>query len=466
MEGEMVAATDVEMLRAALRGQVCLPGDAGYEKTCSIWNGAIRKRPSIVVHAAGPEDVVAALAHARAHKLEVSVRGGGHNFSGSALTNGGLTIDLAALNSVTVDAAARRAVVGGGATWAQLDGAAQAHGLAAPGGFISHTGVAGLTLGGGLGWLSRKAGLSCDCLVGAEVVTADGRIVRASADENADLFWGLRGGGGNFGVVTSFEFKLVEVGPLVQVGLFFFPPERGGEMLRLVRELTRGLPDNCGAFIGGLNAPPAPFMPPELHHKPMFVFGLVGYEDAESHAKLVAPVQALSPRVQVVTPMPYVALQQMFDPSAPWGILAYEKAIHLDDLADGAIDILVAEVHRKASPMSFVPMFCLGGAFARVGDDDTAFGGTRGTRFVVNVAAISPDPAVLEEDTAWARGLWAALVPYASGVGGYVNFMTEFEENRVRAAYGEAKYNRLAQLKAKYDPGNVFHVNGNIKPAG
>jgi FAD/FMN-containing dehydrogenase len=455
----------IESLRAAVRGEVCLPGDAGYAKTCAIWNGAIRKRPRLVVRASAPEDVVAALAHARAEGLEVSVRGGGHNFAGSALTNGGLTIDLSPMNAMAIDVATRRGVCGGGTTWGQLDAAAQAFGLATPGGFISHTGVAGLTLGGGLGWLSRKAGLSIDCLVGAQVVTADGRVLRASADENPDLFWGLRGGGGNFGVVTSFEFRLLEVGPLVHVGLFFVPPERGRELLRLVREHTRDLPDNYGAFVGGLHTPPAPFVPPELQHKPAFLYAVVGYESVERHAELVAPVQALGPFIELVTSMPFTALQQMFDAAAPWGILGYEKALFLDELSDGAIDVIVEHTHRKSSPMSFLPMFVLGGAFGRVGNDDTAFGGSRTTRFAVNMAAISADPAQLAADTGWARTMWTALKPYASGVGGYVNFMSEFEEDRIRAAYGEAKYARLAKLKAKYDPGNVFHINGNIKPA-
>jgi FAD/FMN-containing dehydrogenase len=455
----------IEGLRSAVRGEVCLPGDAGYEKTCAIWNGAIRKRPRLVVRATSTDDVVAALAHARAERLEVSVRGGGHNFGGSALTNGGLTIDLGPMNAIAIDVATRRGVCGGGTTWAQLDAAAQAFGLATPGGFISHTGVGGLTLGGGLGWLSRKAGLSCDCLVGAQVVTADGRVLRASADENPDLFWGLRGGGGNFGIVTSFEFRLVEVGPLVHVGLFFVAPERGRELFRLANEHTRKLPDNYGAFLAGLNMPPAPFVPPEHQNQPSFLYAVVGYESVERHAELVAPVRALSPLVELVTSMPFTALQQMFDSAAPWGILGYEKALHLDELSDAAIDVIVEHTHRKTSPMSFVPMFALGGAFGRVGNDETAFGGSRSTRFVVNMVAFTADPAQLETDRAWVRNMWTALKPYASGIGSYVNFMSENEEDRIRAAYGDAKFARLAKLKAKYDPNNLFHVNVNIRPA-
>jgi FAD/FMN-containing dehydrogenase len=407
------------------------------------------------VRASSADDVVAALAHARAEGLEVSVRGGGHNFGGLALTHGGLAIDLAPMNAVSIDPATRRGVCGGGTTWGQLDAASQAHGLATTGGFISHTGVAGLTLGGGIGWLSRKAGLSCDCLVGARVVTADGRVLRASADENPDLFWGLRGGGGNFGVVTSFEFRLVEVGPLVHVGLFFFTPERGRDMLRLAREHTRSLPDNYGAFLAGLNTPPAPFVPPDLQQKPAFLYAIVGYESAERHAELVAPVRALGPFVELVTPMPYTALQQMLDATSPWGILGYERAAHLDELSDGAIDVIVEYTHRKTSLLSLVPIMCMGGAFARVGNDETAFGGNRATRFVVNMGAITSDARQLETDTAWVRAMWAALQPHASGIGAYVNFMGEYQKNRVRAAYGEAKY----------DPENVFHINGNIEPA-
>jgi len=335
-----------------------------------------------------------------------------------------------------------------------------------PGGFVSHTGVAGLTLGGGFGWLNRKAGLSSDNLVAAEVVTADGSVRRASASENPDLLWALRGGGGNFGVVTSFEFDLHPVGPLVHLGLFFYPPEQGADLFRFARDFIPALPDECGVFLAGLSAPPATFVPEQHHLAPMYAVAVVGLGTEQAHADLVAPLRAaLPPLFELVTPMPYVALQQMFNDSAPWGTLAYEKAVYLNELSDEAIEVIVRHQPLKASPLSFLPIFALGGAFSRADDDATAFGGSRDIRYIVNISAACPTPELLEHDRAWVRAFWADLAPHASSVGGYVNFMSEYEENRVRAAYGPHKYQRLSQLKARYDPDNVFHLNANIPPA-
>jgi FAD/FMN-containing dehydrogenase len=453
-------------LQASLSGTVFVPGEAGYDDARSIWNGAIDRRPSVIARCAGPEDVVAALRFARESALEVSIRGGGHGYSGNALVDGGLTIDLSALRRVEVDAQRRVAVCGGGATWEDLDGAAQEHGLAVPGGFISHTGIAGLTLGGGLGWLTRKAGLTCDNLIGAEVVTADGRVLRASGDEHADLHWALRGGGGNFGVVTTFEYQLHQVGPIVHLAVFFYPLEQGREVLELGNAMTRDLPDDAGAFIAGLNAPPAPFVPEQHQLQPFYAIALLGLGDADAHAALIEPVRdALAPLFELVTPIPYVNLQQMFNESAPWGAFGYEKAVHLDDLTGPAIDVIVEHQPKKSAPLSFLPIFVLGGAFSRVPEDATAFGGSRTTRFVVNIAATGLTREEYDTDRAWVRAFWSDLVPHANGVGSYVNFITEDDEDRVRAAYGAQKYRRLAAIKAVYDPDNVFHLNANIKPA-
>ena len=408
---------------------------------------------------------MAAIHFGRSQELEISVRGGGHNFGGYAVCDDGLMIDLSAMREVRIDPVARTAVCGGGATWADLDSAAQAHGLAVTGGFISHTGIGGLTLGGGIGWLSRKIGLSVDNLLAAEVVTADGRVVRASTDQNADLFWALRGGGGNFGVVTTFEYRLHAVGPLVHLGLFFWGADQGREALRHMREFIGTAPDDMGLFIAGMSAPPAPFVPEQHRFAPGFALLAVGFGSAEDHARVVAPLRAtVPPLFELVTPIPYTQLQQMFDESAPWGILGYEKALHLEELSDGAIDVIAEQVPRKGSPLSFVPIFVLGGAYARVGEQETAFGGSRAARYVVNIAAVCPTPDLLAADRAWVRGFWDALRPQARGTGSYVNFMAEYEEDRVRAAYGEAKYGRLAHIKAQYDPFNVFHRNVNIKP--
>jgi FAD/FMN-containing dehydrogenase len=460
-----LSAEQIDGLQAAIGGKVSRRGDPGYDEAVNIWNGAISRRPALVVSCTGPKDVAAALAFAQRRGLEVSVRGGGHNYAGFALCDGGLMIDLTPLKTVRVDPDARRAWCGGGTTWGELDAATQAHGLAVPGGFISHTGVAGLTLGGGLGWLSRLAGLSCDNLVGAEVVTAGGRVVRASAAERADLLWALRGGGGNFGVVTEFEFALHPVGPMVHLGLFLFTPDQGRDLFRFARDYVCGLPDECGVFLAGLSAPPEPFVPAELHFSPMYALVVVGLADEAEHEALIAPVRnGLRPAVEMVTPIPYVGLQSMFDASAPWGTHAYEKSVYLEELTDEVIDAILEHQPRKQSPLSFVPMFVLGGAYRRTGDHASAFGGSRLVRYVVNISGATPTAEGFDAERAWVRAYWSALVEHAVGVGSYVNFMSEYEENRVRDAYGP-KYERLQRIKAVYDPDNVFHRNANIVPA-
>jgi len=461
-----ISAQDIEALQAGIAGRVSRPGEAAYDEAVNIWNAAITRRPSVVVSCAGSADVVNALAFARREGLEVSVRGGGHNYAGFALTDGGLMIDLTPMKNVSVDAASRRARCGGGTTWGELDGATQAHGLALPGGFVSRTGVAGLTLGGGLGWLSRLAGLSSDNLVGAEVVTADGRVLHASDGENSDLFWALRGGGGNFGVVTEFEFALHPVGPLVHLGLFLFSPDDGAAMFGFARDFVTGLPDECGVFLAGLSVPPQPFVPAELHFTPAFAIVVVGFGDEESHQRLIAPIkETLTPIVELVTPIPYAALQQMFDEGAPWGTYSYEKAVYLHELTDGAIDVILEHAPRKKSPLSFMPIFALGGKYRRIDSESSAFGGSRDIGYVVNISGTAMSAEDYDAERSWVRDCWADLVQHAGGVGSYVNFMTEYEEDRVRSAYG-AKYDRLQQIKATYDPDNVFHLNANIPPAG
>jgi FAD/FMN-containing dehydrogenase len=458
---------DLDALRAGLSeaAAACAPGEAGYDEAVGIWNAAIARRPSIVVRCASDSDVAAALAFARGSSLEVSVRGGGHNYAGLALTDGGVMIDLTPMKTVAVDPTTRRATCGGGTTWGELDAATQVHALAVTGGFISRTGVAGLTLGGGIGWLVRAIGLSCDNVVGARVVTADGQVRHATEAENSDLFWAIRGGGGNFGVVTEFEFALHPVGPMVQLGLFLFSPDQGRELFQFARDYVRDLPDECGVFLAGLSAPPAPFVPPELHLTPAFALLVVGLGDASSHARLLAPIrQSLQPTVELVTPIPYTGLQQMFDESAPWGMYSYEKAVYLDELADGAIDVILEHQARKMSPLSFVPIFVMGGAYRNADPGGTAFGGARNIGYVINISATTPSETELPAEREWVRNYWSALVEHAVGVGSYVNFMTEYDEERVRGAYGE-KYARLQQIKATHDPANVFHLNVNIKPS-
>lgn len=349
--------------------------------------------------------MVAALAFAREHALEISVRGGGHAVNGTALSDGGLTIDLSALDQVTVDAQARTVRVGGGAALGQLDAATQAHGLAVPAGVVSHTGVAGLTLGGGMGWLTHLLGLSIDNLVSAEVVVADGRVIRASETDHPDLFWALRGGGGNFGVVTEFEFRLHEVGPEVHLGLFFWGLDDGPAALRLCRDFVPTIPQRSGLLIAaGLSAPPAPFVPEQYHFAPGYALMVVGYGTAEEHAELVAPIRRrLPPLFEFVTPMPFTALQQLQDDSTPWGVHAYEKGLAIDELTDEVIAALAAHSGEKTSPLSFIAIYVLDGAFSAVADDATAFGGSRRPHYEFTIVACAPDPAMLPADRAWVR---------------------------------------------------------------
>ena len=434
-----VLSGDLASFRSRFSGRVVMGDDPDYDavRAACVWNGAIDRRPWVIAQATSTADVAAAVRLARETGHDVAVRGGGHNFSGSCIADDAVMIDLGPMSDVRVGPAAKRAVCGGGARWSQLDAATQQHGLGTPGGFISHTGVGGLTLGGGIGWLTRKAGLSCDNVVSVEVVTADGAVLRASADENPDLFWAVRGGGGNFGVVTAFEFQLHEVGPLVQLALSFWDLSHGPVALRAARDQIPQLPDDEAAFIAGLNAPPAPFVPEQYKGAPGYAVVMVGQGSAEAHAHAVSALRAAAPPTFAFdTPVPYTQLQKMFDENAPWGIHGYEKAVHLDELTDPAIDVIAQHLPGKASPMSFMPMFVMGGNYARHSDDENAFGGSRQTRYVLNIAAVAPTADILEADRAWAQKFWSDLVPHANGVGSYVNFMSELDQDRVRAITG------------------------------
>jgi FAD/FMN-containing dehydrogenase len=454
-------------LRADMDGPVIVAGDASFDEARRVWNAGINRYPAAIARCESTADVVAAVNFARAQGLEVSVRGGAHNTAGTAACDDGLMIDLSALNDVSVDPAAKRATVGGGALLADLDAATQAHGLAVPAGLISHTGVGGLTLGGGMGWLTRRFGLSIDNLVAAEVVTATGEVLLAAEDENPDLFWAIRGGGGNFGVITRFEFQLHEVDPMVQLGLFFWPLEQGAEAMRLAREVVATMPPDVNAVVGALNAPPAPFVPEQHHFAPGYALVLTGFGTPD-HAEIVAQIRRrLPPLFDLVTPMPYVGLQQMLDEANAWGSHAYEKGTYIEELSDDVIDVLATHVPRKTSPMSLLLMYRLDGAYSMVADDATAFSGGRSPRFGVFIVGVAPDAAGLTPEHRWVGDLWEALRPYAVGSGdGYVNGTTDYGSDRVRGSYGPRKYERLARIKARFDPDNLFHVNANIEPAG
>jgi FAD/FMN-containing dehydrogenase len=462
-----VAGQGLDRLRSRFSGRVITAGDGDYDQARSVWNGAIDAHPAVIARCAGTGDAAAAVGFAQAAGLEISVRGGAHNFGGAAVGDGGLTIDLSPLRQVLVDPDARTARAGGGATLADLDAATQVHGLATTGGTVSHTGIGGLTLGGGFGWLTPQYGLSCDNLLSAEVVTAAGQVLRASAEEHPDLYWALRGGGGNFGVVTEFEYRLHPVGPLAQLGLFFWDADDGDSALALAQQVTADLPPRMGALIAGLNAPPAPFVPEQYHFRPGYALIVAAFGADAEHARLAGQIRsAVPPLFEFVTPIPYLALQQMLDQAAPWGILAYEKSLYLDALSPEVISILTAQMGHKQSPMSLLLAFPMGGAFCQVRDEDTAFGGSRAPGVIVNAIAVAPEPGLLAADRDWARQLWVGLLPHAPGLASYVNFMHDYDADRVRASYGPAKYQRLAQVKAAYDPGNVFHRNPNINPAG
>jgi FAD/FMN-containing dehydrogenase len=461
-----IGSNDLDVLRSSLTGQVTGALDAGYDDARRVWNAAIDRRPMAVVECIDTQDVATTLAFATEHSLEVSVRSGAHNMSGAAVVEGGLVVDLRRLNHVIVDPAGKRAKVGGGALLGDIDAATQRHGLAVPTGLVSHTGVGGLTLGGGMGWLTRQAGLTADNLVAAQVVTAAGEILRAAEDENADLFWALRGGGGNFGVVTEFEFRLHDVGPEVQFAMIFWPLEQGAAVLRLAREVLADLPSDLNIIFGAVNAPPAPFVPPEHQLQPGYVLLVTGFGSQESHADVVSRIdEALPPAFTFNTPILYVALQQLIDEANAWGHYTYDKGCYLEELDDETIDVITEHIPLKNSPSSIVLFYLLDEAYSAVGENDTAFSGGRSPRYAAFIIGVCLDPDDLQAERAWVRGFWQALGPHTLGTGCYVNAMTEFEDDRVRASYGPEKYERLARIKARYDPDNVFRLGANILPA-
>jgi FAD binding domain/Berberine and berberine like len=454
----------LDALREAMSGPVLVPGDADYDEARTIWNAAIDRRPVVIARCSNSADVCAAVSFGVENGLEIAVRSGAHGVSGKAVVDDGLMIDLSRMNSVVVDPDTRRARVGGGALLAEVIAATQEHGLSTPVGLIGHTGVGGLTLGGGMGWLTRKHGLSIDNLVSAEVVTADGQIRRASQAENADLFWAIRGGGGNFGVVTEFEFALHPVGPIVQVALLFWELDQGGDVLRLARELGGSLPDEINVVIAGLNAPPAPFVPPEHHLKQGYAIIVVGFGAPEEHEDVVKQIrEALPPLWDFVTPMPYLQLNQMLDEDNRWGQYDYEKGGQIAEITDEVIEAVTQHFPHKQSPGSVVLFYRVDGAYSSVGDDETAFGGDRSPGWYVFNVALCPTAEMLLAEREWVRGLYSAMAPHMV-TRTYVNVVDE-DNSDVAAAYGPEKYKRLAHIKGVYDPNNVFRRNANIKPA-
>ena len=458
-----LSSETVNELRGTLRGSLCLPGEPGYDPARTVWNAMIDRRPALIVRAAGANDVMRAVDFARKHDLRLSIRGGGHNIAGSAVCDDGLMIDLTPMKSVRVDPARRTVRVEPGVTLGELDRETQAFGLALPVGVNSTTGISGLTLGAGFGWISRSFGLSIDNLISADVVTADGKLVQTSAESEPDLFWAIRGGGGNFGVVTSFEFKLHPVGPEVLSGLIIHPIAQAGELLRAYRKLSAEAPDELALWFVMRKAPPLPFLPAEWHGKEILIFAACYSGDPAKGQQAMAPIRALGkPIADVIAPHPFVAWQSILDPLLAPGMRNYWKSHSFTSISDGAIDTLIDFARKLPSPECEIAFAQLGGAINRVPAAATAYP-HRDLKYLVNLhtrwASAADDQACI----AWARGLFDALTPHATG-GVYVNFMPEEEEARIRAgAYG-ANYERLARLKAKYDPSNLFRVNQNIRP--
>jgi FAD/FMN-containing dehydrogenase len=459
-----IPAPALDALRTGLRGTLCLPGEAGYDAARTIWNAMIDRRPAAIVRAAGPADVMLAVHTARDHGLTLAVRAGGHNIAGNAVSDGGLMLDLSPMKSVRIDTGSLTARVEPGVTLREFDHEAQAFGLATPLGINSTTGIAGFTLGGGFGWISRKHGLTVDNLISVDIVTADGKLLHASNQENTDLFWAVRGGGGNFGVATSFEYRLHPVGPQVIAGLIVHPFANAKALLQEYRRFVESAPDEVSAWVVLRQAPPLPFLPPEVHGKEVVVFAVCAIGDVKEAEKAVAPLRAIGkPIADVVGPAPFAAWQQAFDPLLTPGARNYWKSHDFAKLDDGLIDTLVNAAGRLPGGECEVVLVRLGGAVNRLPANATAYP-HRDAEYIVNVHTRWREASDDAKCIAWARQLFDAAAPFATG-GVYVNFMPEDESQRVaKGAYGP-NYERLASIKGKYDPKNLFHMNQNIKPA-
>jgi FAD/FMN-containing dehydrogenase len=443
-------------------GTILRPGDESYDGARAVFNGAIDRHPALIARAHSAGDVAAALAHGRERGLPIAVRAGGHSGAGFGVVDDGLVIDVRPIQHVEVDLRARTARVGAGVTWGQLDAATQAHGLAVTGGRISDTGVAGLTLGSGSGWLERLHGLTADSLIGATVVAADGSVVRAGEHEHPDLFWALRGGGGNFGVVTEFEFQLHPVGPIVLGGPLIFTWDRAGEALAIYRDLMATAPDEFGGCAVLQKAPPAPFAPPELVGQPVAIVAVAAFGPFGTAERLLAPLRALGPAVDAVAPMPYTALQSSQDEGAPAGLRNYWKASFLNGLPDEAIGGALDVAERIPSPLTHVMLQPLGGAYGRVDEHATALS-HRDAGWAFHALSLWPDRADDEVNRAWTDELTATMAPYGHGRA-HPNYVSEDAGDRVRGFYGDETYDRLVAVKRCWDSDNVFALNQNVRP--
>jgi FAD/FMN-containing dehydrogenase len=460
MAATILDESTIPLIRGRFDGDLLEPGDDGYDEARTVFNAMIDRRPRLIVRCTGAADVVSGVLLAREAGLPLSIKGGGHGVNGHAVCDGGVMLDLSLMTRIDVDPEARVVRAQAGVTWGEFDAATQAHGLATTGGRITTTGIAGLTLGAGSGWLERMHGYTSHNLLAADVVTADGRLVRASEDENADLFWGLRGGGGNFGVVTQFEYRLHEVGPVVTAGMVLWPLEQAGEVMRFYREWIAAAPDEVGGGAALLVAPPEPFVPEPLRGKPVVAVIPISFGDPE----LLRPIREFgSPFADLVGPMPYVEVQKLLDPGNPPGNLNYWKAEAVQELSDELIDLIVSHAEGIGSPFSVCFFQPLGGALARIPADSTAINPVPGD-WVLHAIAVWETEAESERELAWARQ-WGKLTEPYTLAGAPLTFSADTGDERVRATFGEEKYARLVALKDKYDPENLFRLNQNIKPS-
>ncbi|MBA3728323.1 MAG: FAD-binding oxidoreductase [Actinobacteria bacterium] len=456
-----MAQATMEQLRERVRGDVITPEDPRYEEARKVYNAMIDRRPRAVVRCTKTEDVVAAVDFARENELDLAVRGGSHSVPGFGTVDNGVVVDLSGMRSVTVDPERRTARALGGATWGDFNDATHAHGLATTGGIISTTGVGGLTLGGGIGYLARGFGLSCDNLISAEVVTADGRAVTASEDEHADLFWAIRGGGGNFGVVTMFEFRVHPVADIYG-GPMFFELDDAATVLRFYREFIQDAPEEFGGFPAWQIAPPLPFIPENRHGEPFLAFVACWAGPIEEGERALRPLHDVAPVVaEHVGPMPYPALNSAFDALVPPGLQHYWKANFVRELTDEAIDAHLRHGPKVPVVNSTVHIYPINGACHRVAPDATAFA-YRDATFANVIAGMWPERADNEDNVRWVRDFYDATAPH-SEEGGYINFMAGDDQDRIRANY-KGNYDRLVEVKRKYDRDNLFHMNQNIKP--
>ena len=451
-----------EELRGTIKGSVLVLDDPGYEEARQIWNAMIDRRPAVIVQCVQPDDVQPVIRFARKNGLELSIRGAGHNIGGNALCDNGVTIDFSKMKKVRVDAGKRRAYVEPGATLADLDEATQAHGMATPVGINSTTGIAGLTLGGGFGWLTRKYGMTIDNLISVEMITSDGEKIRASQNENTDLFWAVRGGGGNFGVVTQFEFQLFPLGPQIVAGLIVFPFNQAKQILTKYRQFVTSAPEELNVWVVLRKAPPLPFLPETVHGKEVVILPIFYSGAVAETEKLIAPLRAFGTALgEHIGAQPYVQWQKAFDPLLTPGARNYWKSHNFTELADGALNSIIEFAGKLPSPQCEILIGLIAGAPNRIATDAMAYG-HRDARFVLNVHGRWGEAADDKKCIGWAREFFKATAPYASA-GAYVNFMTAEEGDRVAAAYG-SNYERLVEIKRRYDPENVFHFNQNIKP--